>query len=100
MLPKITIAIANIHESHQIKSQTNLSEVLNASNSKLLFGCRTGICGTCLVKVLEGAERLKPPSQEEQEFLEIISNGEEGLRLACQLSPTENLKIDYRGKSS
>ncbi|MBC6436085.1 2Fe-2S iron-sulfur cluster binding domain-containing protein, partial [Nostoc sp. HG1] len=29
----------------------NLSEHLTIQNSPVLFGCRTGICGTCLVEV-------------------------------------------------
>ncbi|MBW4562415.1 MAG: 2Fe-2S iron-sulfur cluster binding domain-containing protein [Mojavia pulchra JT2-VF2] len=30
----------------------NLSEHLTIQNSPVLFGCRTGICGTCLVEVI------------------------------------------------
>ena len=99
MPPKIKLDITNDQTSSEIDAGVNLSESLNASNSNILFGCRTGICGTCLVKVIEGTDGLEPPSEDEKEFLEIVSEGEEGLRLACQLSPNTNLKVEYRGKS-
>jgi ferredoxin len=63
-----------------------LSEHLDVANSPLLFGCRTGICGTCLIKieaVKNGA--LAPPSPEEQELLDLIAPDEPRARLACQI---------------
>jgi ferredoxin len=70
------------YASKMIDSNANLSEVFNASNSPLLFGCRTGICGTCLVEV-EG--EVLPPSEDEQEVLDIYTDGQNNVRLACQL---------------
>jgi ferredoxin len=44
------------------------------------FACTEGICGTCVVEVLEGMEHLSPFTQEEKDFL-----GEQDReRLACQ----------------
>ncbi|MBS0616418.1 MAG: (2Fe-2S)-binding protein [Verrucomicrobia bacterium] len=44
------------------------------------FACTEGICGTCIVEVIEGEENLSPPTQEEFDFLG--APGKE--RLACQ----------------
>jgi ferredoxin len=60
-----------------------LSEHLDVGNSPLLFGCRTGVCGTCLVRV-EGP--LPPASDEEREMLEVLAPGDPHARLACQLT--------------
>ncbi len=47
----------------------------------IVFACGyMGICGSCLVEVLEGMENLSDPTQEEIDFLGEDSNN----RLACQ----------------
>ena len=46
------------------------------------FACSGGICGTCIVEVLEGMENLSDPTQAEIDFI-----GEQGVkkeRMACQ----------------
>ncbi|MBW4618169.1 MAG: (2Fe-2S)-binding protein [Cyanosarcina radialis HA8281-LM2] len=68
----------------------NLSECLTIQNSPVLFGCRTGICGTCLVAI-EG--NIPPASEEEKEILEAIAPGSDRVRLACQIDLTNDIKI-------
>lgn len=72
-------------EAHQ-----KLSEHLTAQNSPVLFGCRTGICGTCLVLV---NGEISPPSAEEREVLEVLAPEHPNARLACQLELTSNLEM-------
>ncbi len=44
------------------------------------FACTEGICGTCVIEVLDGMENLSPFNQAEEDFL-----GKQGCeRLACQ----------------
>lgn len=44
------------------------------------FACTEGICGTCIVEVVEGMENLSPFTEAEQDFL-----GDMGCeRMACQ----------------
>jgi ferredoxin len=44
------------------------------------FACTEGVCGTCVIEVLEGMDNLSPFTQEEKDFL-----GEQNKeRLACQ----------------
>ena len=47
------------------------------------FSCRSASCGTCHVEVLEGAELLAPPDEQEEELLDILG-GDGTTRLACQ----------------
>jgi len=72
-------------EKHQ-----NLSESLTIQNSPVLFGCRTGICGTCIV-VVEG--KIPPPDDAEKEVLETLASGNFQVRLACQLDLTSDIAI-------
>jgi ferredoxin len=72
-------------EKHQ-----KLSEHLTVQNSPVLFGCRTGICGTCLV-IIEGD--IPPPSEEEREILELFAPENQQARLACQLDLTNDIEI-------
>jgi ferredoxin len=73
-----------------------LSEHLSVGNSPLLFGCRTGICGTCVIRlqVLHGA--VTAPSADERELLDLIAPGDARARLACQLTAVADLRIERR----
>jgi ferredoxin len=73
------------HQPVSLPEGTNLSEQLSILNSPLLFGCRTGICGTCLVQVEDGVDSLKAPDFDETEALEIYAPGNGKARLACQI---------------
>ena len=65
-----------------VKEGTCLSEFLDIHNSPVLFGCRTGLCGTCAA-VIRGD--LPKPSPDELEVLDATVPGIEGARLLCQL---------------
>ncbi len=69
----------------------NLSEHLDASNSPLLFGCRTGICGTCLVRV---KGEVPEASDDERELLEVLAPDDPHARLACQLCVLGDIEIE------
>lgn len=75
-----------------------LSEHLSVENSPLLFGCRTGICGTCLIEVEEAANgELTEPGTDELELLEIIAPENKRARLACQIALSADIRIRYIG---
>ena len=82
------------HEAVTLEEGENLAVHLDVQNSPLLFGCRTGICGTCLIQVDEaGAEGIEPPSEDEKQLLEIIAPENPKARLACQIHLTTSLRI-------
>lgn len=45
------------------------------------FACTEGVCGTCVIEVVEGGENLSEATQEEIDFL---GDDTEEERLACQ----------------
>lgn len=89
----MTCRVAFEGDSHPpvlLARHENLSEHLTVQNSPVLFGCRTGICGTCLVRV-SGA--LTPPSEDELDLLDVIAPNDPRARLACQIDLTADIEI-------
>ncbi|MBL1178141.1 2Fe-2S iron-sulfur cluster-binding protein [Pantanalinema sp. GBBB05] len=72
-----------------------LSHHLTLQNSPVLFGCRTGICGTCLVEVTGD---LPPPDADEQEMLDALAPGAVNVRLACQIDLVADIAITVPAK--
>ncbi len=57
------------------------------------FACTEGVCGTCVIEIVEGKENLTPPTQEELDFL---GDGTCDERLACQCKIKTNfVKISF-----
>lgn len=81
------------HEAVSLPNGANLAEELTVVNSPVLFGCRTGICGTCLVQIQSGQDSLTPPDEAEREALEVYAPGIENARLACQIALTSNISL-------
>lgn len=61
---------------------SELSAELTVENSPMLFGCRTGICGTCLC---EAEGDVPPAGADEAEVLALLAAGRPRARLACQI---------------
>ena len=67
---------------------------LTVQNSPVLFGCRAGLCGTCLIEVEPLTEEaLEPADADEAEALGIYAPGNPKARLACQLVLTAGIKV-------
>ncbi len=81
------------YSSIELPEGSRLSETLNVHNSPILFGCRTGICGTCAIEVLEGEKALHSRTSDEAEYLTVFAEGRERCRLACQIRLNANIKI-------
>ncbi|MEO1427464.1 MAG: 2Fe-2S iron-sulfur cluster-binding protein [Cyanobacteria bacterium J06633_8] len=78
------------YQSIELEANQNLAEHLTVENSPILFGCRTGICGTCLV-IIDGD--IPPASAAEKELLEILAPENPKARLACQIQLTKDIQI-------
>ncbi len=76
----------------ELPDLASLSLHLTVRNSPLLFGCRSGLCGTCLIEV-EADEPLPAPDDAEAEALEIYAPGNPRARLACQLLVSTHVRI-------
>lgn len=60
-----------------------LLEICDDVLAPVAFSCRSASCGTCHILILEGADLLEEPNEEEADLLDIL-DGPENSRLACQ----------------
>jgi ferredoxin len=74
----------------ELSPAQNLSEHLTVQNSPVLFGCRTGVCGSCVVQLVG---HPIAPTVAEQEILEIYAPDVPNARLACQINVVNDLAI-------
>ncbi|MDR3477449.1 MAG: 2Fe-2S iron-sulfur cluster-binding protein [Gammaproteobacteria bacterium] len=70
-----------------------LADYLTAKNSPVLFGCRSGICGTCLIEVTPLEGDLPSPENLEAETLTLCAPSNLKARLACQLNLTTSISL-------
>lgn len=72
------IIFDNTGEEKELEDGSPIAEVCEEAG--VPFACTEGVCGTCVIEVLEGMDSLSPFTQEEMDFL-----GEQDReRLACQ----------------
>ena len=73
-----------------------LADVAEAVGADITFGCRTGSCGTCRVRVTRGLEACSPPDAEERDFLKGLGAPSDQ-RLACRVKLHGDVAIEYLG---
>ena len=69
------------HSQEEIELENGAEIAETCEEAGVPFACTEGVCGTCVIEVLEGNENLTEPSQEEVDFLGDDCSEE---RLACQ----------------
>ncbi|WP_313920549.1 2Fe-2S iron-sulfur cluster-binding protein [Tahibacter sp.] len=79
--------------AQELPERACLPLFLTVQNSPLLFGCRSGLCGTCLIEVDADTGAAEPPDADEREALELYAPENPRARLACQLVPLGAMRI-------
>jgi ferredoxin len=82
-MPKAQVTFEDIGVTVTVPAGTRLIEVSEKVGAGLTYGCREGECGTCMMKIVSGAENLGSPSVLEDKVLKDIYAGAAD-RLACQ----------------
>jgi ferredoxin len=90
-MPKVTITTDEL--TIDVKEGYQLIDMCEDHDTSILFGCRDGACGACMVKVLEGSEHISKMESDEKDFLETMA-AEENERLACQCKVFGDVKIE------
>jgi ferredoxin len=78
---------------------TSLADIADASGADITFGCRSGSCGTCRVRIVRGLEQCSPMTAEERDFLLGLDVSADQ-RLACQVMVQGDIDIEYLGIDS
>jgi len=60
-----------------------LVDVADEVLAQVPFSCRSATCGTCICRVIEGADLLEEPNEDEAELLGLMGSGGDH-RLCCQ----------------
>lgn len=68
----------NTGEEKELEEDSPIQETCEEAG--VPFACTEGVCGTCVIEVVEGMENLSEFTQEEKDFL----GDQDRERLACQ----------------
>jgi ferredoxin len=82
-MPKAQVIFEDIEVTVTVPAGTRLIEVSEKVGAGITYGCREGECGTCMMRIVAGAENLASPSVLEDQVLKDNFAGVAN-RLACQ----------------
>jgi ferredoxin len=82
-MPLIEILASRLGPAVHVDADGPLVDVCDDARAPIDFSCRSASCGTCRVRVLEGAALLEPPRDDELEVLRLFDSPPDA-RLACQ----------------
>ncbi len=89
-MPKVTFQDEDL--TAEVAEGANLKEVAQSEGSEIPFGCEQGICGTCLIEIVEGEDNVSDVDDQEKETLAAMG-AEPGQRLACQCTVQGDVTI-------
>lgn len=89
-MPKLIFENRGGKEEKELPENSPIAEACEEAG--VPFACTEGVCGTCVVEVVEGMDHLSPFTQEEKDFL-----GDQNCeRLACQCKIKEGtVKLNF-----
>lgn len=76
-----------------VENDAAIIDVCENVETSILFGCRDGACGACMVRVLENPQNLSPMEEHERDFLETMAARADE-RLACQCRVRGDVSIE------
>ncbi len=84
-MPKIIVAENAVGAEREVDLPQGgaLLDIADERRLPIPFSCRSATCATCHIEVLEGAELLEAPLDDEIMLLDVVG-GPAGSRLACQ----------------
>jgi len=95
MATQCKVVIASTGEVFWLPRDSHLVDALELGVSGLIFGCRAGACGICVIEVMEGAGNLSPCEEDEAALLEALGFQQRSVRLACQCRLHGDIVIDH-----
>lgn len=82
--------------SNDIPEHAKIMKACGEEGTSVEFGCRRGVCGTCLVTILSGIDSCESPTMAEQVLLEELK-AKPNQRLACQCKITGDIIVSVPG---
>jgi len=88
---KIHFAPAGV-DAYGVLPGTHLTDVTEAyPEAQVPYSCKSAACGTCRVRIVQGADAFDPPEDDELEVLEAFGDDGGDVRLCCQLQVSRNV---------
>ncbi len=82
-------------KSAEVELNTKLLLSGRRAGTDIRFGCAACRCGTCAVKILEGAQNLSTFKKDEEQLLQRLKLPRDGsIRLACQARVNGDCVVD------
>lgn len=82
---KTRVEIINDHLALNVGPGETFQKIAEKAGSGMVFGCRDGECGTCIVEIVQGMEHLNAKTPKEAEVLKKFPGASSQARLACQI---------------
>lgn len=87
------LTIKTDKKSLEVTQGAKIIDVCENEDTSILFGCRDGACGACMIRVLENPSHLSPMEEHERDFLETMAAREDE-RLACQCAVLGDVVVE------
>ena len=81
---------------NEIPKHAKIMKACGEEGTSVEFGCRRGVCGTCLITILSGTQNCEPPTVAEQVLLDEIK-AKPNQRFACQCAITGDVVVSVPG---
>ena len=78
------VTIQDTGEQFTLPHNAYLADAAELALVGLVFGCRAGACGTCVIEVTAGPTHFSPPEDKERSMLSFLGFEQTTIRLACQ----------------
>jgi ferredoxin len=89
------VVIGSTGEVFWLPRHAHLVDALELGVAGLIFGCRAGACGICVIEVTEGMENLSRCEANEAGLLEALGFHQQSMRLACQCRLHGDIVINH-----
>ena len=91
-MPKAQVTFEDIGLTVNVPAGARVIDISERVGSAIIYGCREGDCGTCMMQVTEGWNNLSEPSVLEDKVLKENMAGRH-YRLACQAQVLGDCKV-------
>ncbi|MDY6992932.1 MAG: 2Fe-2S iron-sulfur cluster binding domain-containing protein [Pseudomonadota bacterium] len=91
-MAKAQLTFSDINMTVTVPIGVRVIEISEKVGAGIVYGCREGDCGTCLMEVEEGWNNLSTPSVLEDKILRENMAGKHH-RLACQAQVLGDVKV-------
>ena len=90
-MPKITFRPGG--QTFEVPAGTRYLDFCQEKSAPQNFGCTVGSCGTCVLILVQGAENVPPPTEDELETVRMCTDAD--ARLGCQLVVNGDIVVKH-----